>query len=112
MQKKQMMRLVEFDRMIRNKRYPNVDWFSRNYEVSKRTVMRDLDFLREHLGAPLAYHSTKKGYFYKEEWTLPTILSISNLKDDPLSRLVAELNELSYVNFAWVMKTCRARWFR
>ena len=112
MQKKQMVRLVEFDRLVRNKCYPNINRFSRDYEVSKRTAMRDLDFLREDLGAPLAYHSTKKGYYYKEEWTLPTILSISNLKEDRLSLVVAQLSDLSYSDFVWVIKTSQARWVR
>src|SRR5271166_4734529 len=36
--------------------------FMRELEVSRRTVMRDLDFLRDDLHTPIAYDESRKGF--------------------------------------------------
>jgi predicted DNA-binding transcriptional regulator YafY len=44
-----------------------------NYEVSSRTIMRDIEYMRDQLGAPIEY-SSKKGWHYTEEnYALPAI---------------------------------------
>lgn len=68
----QFARLIELDRRIRERAYPNCLTFSAEWEVSQKTVQRDIDFLRDSLGAPLAYDRVRKGFFYSEEnWFLP-----------------------------------------
>lgn len=49
-----LFRLHKIDQLIRQKRYPNVPALSRCLEVSTRTIERDLEFLRDRLGAPLS----------------------------------------------------------
>src|SRR3974390_2969402 len=40
---------------------PNCGDFTRELEVSRRTLMRDLDFLRDEHNAPIAYDDSRKG---------------------------------------------------
>lgn len=40
---------------------PNCGHFTRELEVSRRTLMRDLDFLRDDHHAPIAYDDSRKG---------------------------------------------------
>lgn len=41
---------------------PNCGHFTRELEVSRRTVLRDLDFLRDEQNAPIAYDDSRKGF--------------------------------------------------
>jgi predicted DNA-binding transcriptional regulator YafY len=41
---------------------PNCRHFTRELEVSRRTLMRDLDFLRDDHYAPIAYDDSRKGF--------------------------------------------------
>ena len=41
---------------------PNCGHFIRELEVSRRTLMRDLDFLRDDHNAPIAYDDSRKGF--------------------------------------------------
>jgi len=43
-------------------RYPNTRDFSRELEVSRQTIVRDLDFLRDEEGAPIEYVDDRWGY--------------------------------------------------
>jgi len=70
--KAQFARLRILDAEIRNHHYPNCLRFSEDYEVSERTVKRDIEFLRDQLDAPIAYDTGKHGYYYTEGfWFLP-----------------------------------------
>lgn len=83
----QFARLMALDRSIREGRYPNCLAFSREYEVSQKTVQRDIDFMRDMLGAPLVYDRVRKGFRYEDgNWFLPA-LSLS--EGDVFAVLVA-----------------------
>ena len=52
--------------------YANAGTFMRALEISRATVMRDLDVLRDDEGAPIEYDASKKGYYLTDaSWTLP-----------------------------------------
>ena len=40
------------------------------FEISKRQVMRDIDYLRDTLQAPLVYEARKKGYVYTGDFSM------------------------------------------
>src|SRR3974390_3141460 len=42
--------------------FPNCGDFRRELEVSRRTIMRDLEFLRDDEKAPVAYDDSRKGF--------------------------------------------------
>jgi len=53
---------------------PNSSDFMREFEVSRRTVARDLDFLRDEERAPLAYDDGRHGFRLTDEtYTLPPV---------------------------------------
>lgn len=48
--------------------------FAEQLGVTWRTIMRDLDFLRDDEGAPIEYDATRKGYYLSDDtWRLPPI---------------------------------------
>jgi len=53
---------------------PNSSDFMKEFEVSRRTVARDLDFLRDEERAPLVYDDTRHGFRLTDEtYTLPPV---------------------------------------
>jgi predicted DNA-binding transcriptional regulator YafY len=53
---------------------PNCGHFTRELSVSRRTVMRDLDFLRDDERAPIAYDDSRKGFKLTDPtYTLPPV---------------------------------------
>lgn len=44
--------------------YPNCQGLSLDLEVSAKTVMRDVEFMRDRLGLPLEYDAVKHGFHY------------------------------------------------
>jgi len=96
MKKSQLARIVQFDKEVRFKEYPNRFSFSVEYGVSDRTVARDIEYLRDRLEAPLEYDPQRKGYFYKNEWTPPTVFSLSVMKEmDWVPFLIEQIKMLS-----------------
>jgi len=73
--KAQYARLIELDRLIRGGRHHNCLTFSADWEVSQKTVQRDMDFLRDQCGAPIAYDRVRKGFYYEDaSWILPSVM--------------------------------------
>jgi predicted DNA-binding transcriptional regulator YafY len=83
----QFRRLVVFDGLVRQGKYPNATQFSDAEGISRRTVVRDIALLKER-GAPLEYDAEHNGYKYtNKSWQLPAMdLSEGEL----LQLLVAE----------------------
>ena len=72
--KPQYKRLLFIDRKIKEGRYPNCSGMALEWEVSRKTVQRDIDYLRDDLDAPVAYDALKHGYYYTEpSYSLPAI---------------------------------------
>ena len=52
----------------------NASLFMREFAVSRATVMRDLDALRDDEGAPIEYDASRKGFSLSDpDWTLPPL---------------------------------------
>ncbi len=72
--KPQHSRLLFIDRKISEGRYPNCGTLAEEWEVSSKTIMRDLEYMRYQLDAPLEYSAKNRGYFYTEEnFKLPAL---------------------------------------
>ncbi len=79
--KPQEYRWIIIDKMIREGNYPNNRTMAEKLEVSRKTIQRDIDFLRYMKDAPIAYDKSKKGYYYTEKsYKLPAI----NIKEGDL----------------------------
>lgn len=59
-------RIIQIDKAIRNGGYPTVKKLMDDYGVSRRTIMRDIEFLRDRYEAPLEYSLERKGYYYTD----------------------------------------------
>jgi proteasome accessory factor B len=79
--KPQYRRLLFIDRKIKERSYPNCVRLAEEWEVSDKTIQRDIEYLRDQLDAPIAYDPLKHGYFYTEpSFSLPAMsLSESDL---------------------------------
>ncbi len=72
--KPQYRRLLFIDSKLRENSYPNSVSLAQEWEVSSRTISRDLDYLRDELGAPIEYDRAHNGYYYTEPNNrLPTV---------------------------------------
>lgn len=58
--------------------YPNAQRLAERFGISHRQAQRDMDHLRNKLGAPVAYDKNKKGFYYTEPYVLPVLLSSDN----------------------------------
>lgn len=69
-----MHRITWFDQEIRLHRYPNCKTLAHKFEISVRQANRDIDYLKNSLGAPLQYVAAKRGYEYEDDtFTLPNV---------------------------------------
>jgi len=63
-----LVRMYAIDGQLRNRRYPNCSSLAREFEVNPRTIRRDIDYMRDLLGAPIAYDFGQKGFHYLQDW--------------------------------------------
>lgn len=69
-----MARIYAIDRRIRAGDCPNAAALAAELEVSRRTVERDLEVMRDRLGAPLDFDRRRCGYRYLDSrWQLPPV---------------------------------------
>jgi predicted DNA-binding transcriptional regulator YafY len=68
----QLERVYKLDRLLRRKQPPTKREILREFEISPAQFKRDLDFMRERLGASIAFDSTSGGYRYSTgDFNLP-----------------------------------------
>lgn len=77
-----------FHGQIKECRYPNARKLAESFEVSEKQAQRDIEFIRDRLGAPLVYNSPEKGYIYEDpHFELPPVW----LKEEELFALCLAL---------------------
>jgi predicted DNA-binding transcriptional regulator YafY len=59
-----MERMWRIHQELAGGEYPNCRRLAESLEVSSKTVMRDIDFMRDRLGLPLAYDPVRHGFHY------------------------------------------------
>lgn len=59
-------RIIQIDKWIRSGSYPSVQQMEDEYGVSKRTILRDIEFLKDRYNAPVVADRTRKGYYYTD----------------------------------------------
>ena len=55
---------MRFHTLIKEQSYPNCNQVAKEFEVSWRTIMRDVDFMKCRLELPIEFDTRKNGYFY------------------------------------------------
>lgn len=83
-----MSRMLYIDREIRDGRYPNCQTLANDLEVNRKTILRDIDYMRARLDAPIKYCPKRNGYYYAHSnFFLPMV----NLREsDVLAFALAE----------------------
>ena len=71
----QFERQVDLDRRIRAGEFPSCLTLVAVWEVSGRTIKRDIEFMRDRLGAPIEYDRKRRGYYYAKTWSFPMVAS-------------------------------------
>ncbi len=61
------LRLLRLEKAIQTIAYPDVNRLMKELEVSRRTILRDLDELKIYYNAPIEYDRIRKGYYYTDE---------------------------------------------
>jgi predicted DNA-binding transcriptional regulator YafY len=62
-----LARLFYIDREIASGTYPNTRTLAKGYEVGTATISRDIDFMRDMMGAPIDYDAAHRGLFYTDK---------------------------------------------
>lgn len=57
-------RMQRIHRLIENKEYPNCGKMAREFEMSVRTLKRDIDFMKTRLNLPIGFDGQHNGYSY------------------------------------------------
>ncbi|NQU46532.1 MAG: WYL domain-containing protein [Chlorobium sp.] len=65
-----MVRMQYVDLQLRANRYPNCSGIARYFDISPKSIQRDIKYMKNVLGAPIAYDSRRRGYCYLQEWEL------------------------------------------
>lgn len=93
------------DQRIRSGQAPNCRQLAAGLEVSRRTILRDIDFMRYDLGAPVEYDPARRGYVYTEpNWVMP---SVRITEGELFALMVAEKALDAYAGTPWAEKLGR-----
>ncbi len=57
-------RMLHIHNCLQSGKFPNCPGLAKYFEVSSRTIKRDLDFMRLRLNLPIEYDSNRLGFFY------------------------------------------------
>ena len=60
-----LQRMMRIHRMIEDREYPNCTKMSREFEMSVRTLKRDIEFMKDSLELPIEFDVPKNGYYFK-----------------------------------------------
>jgi predicted DNA-binding transcriptional regulator YafY len=67
-----LARIMTIDKALRAGAWPNTRTLANEIGVDRRTIRRDIDFLRYQLNAPIEFDSVRNGYHYTEpSYSLP-----------------------------------------
>ncbi len=81
-------RMQWLDRQLRRRAYPGAADAAAMFEVSRRTILRDIDYMRAMLGAPIEYDRGRRGYYYADDTF--NLSAIQLTEGELFSILVAE----------------------
>ena len=58
---------MTIDRALRASAWPNTRTLAQEIGVNRRTIRRDIDYLRDQLNAPIEFDVVRNGYHYTED---------------------------------------------
>jgi len=57
-------RMQQMHHLIKNGEYPNCSTMARDFEMSVRTLKRNIDFMKTRMNLPIGFDVKRNGYFY------------------------------------------------
>jgi proteasome accessory factor B len=60
-----LVRIQYIDQQLKERKFPNCTTIARYFEVSTKSILRDIEYMRDGLHAPIAYDQQMRGYFYE-----------------------------------------------
>jgi proteasome accessory factor B len=93
--------MQHIDREIRSNRYPTCSRIAGYFDVSRKSIQRDIDFMRFSLRAPIEYDRKKRGYTYIGEWKLDPTSFLDHQESEALaatSKVLTQYNGTPYYN--------------
>ena len=76
--------------------YPSAIDLANKFSISRRQAQRDVDKMKNQLGAPIIYSHVKGGYYYSTEFTLPYMQEFEN--DSDLHDVISAMREIEITN--------------
>jgi len=74
MERHTYIRLAKIDNLLRENSFPNCRKLAEKFELSQRTILRDIEAMKDSLGAPIVYSREKNGYYYEsKDFSLPKL---------------------------------------
>src|SRR5579862_8034081 len=64
-----LQRMLQVHQRLHAGLFPNCRSLARELEVSGKTIQRDIEFMRDRLGLPIAYDALQFGFYYAEQVT-------------------------------------------
>lgn len=58
--------MIRIHELLTAGKYPNCSSLAREFEVSSKTIQRDVEFMRDQLALPIDYDGPRHGFFYSE----------------------------------------------
>ena len=83
-----LYRIMQIHQLLQLKEYPNCQALSHNFEVSYKTVQRDIDFMRDQLRLPIDYDTVRHGFRYTSE--VKNLPSLSLQEGEVVALLIAQ----------------------
>jgi Predicted transcriptional regulator len=59
-----VVRMVRIHDLLAAGKYPNCSTLAREFEVSTKTIQRDIEFMRDQLALPIEYDGPRHGFYY------------------------------------------------
>lgn len=88
-------RIQWIDAQIRSGRYPNARSLAAAFEISRRQALRDFEYLRDSLGAPLEYSAVHRGYIYTTDSFTPPGAYVTESERTVLESMAAYYSDVA-----------------
>ena len=74
-------RIQWFHKKVSERCFPNAAHLAEQFSISHRQAQRDVEYLKENLGAPLKYSAANRGYAYTKDFALPVMVGVEGDAD-------------------------------
>ena len=122
-------RMMRFHNLVKNGEYPNCSTLANEFEVSVRTIMRDVDFMKYRLDLPLEFDGDTPVLNYYQDWDInltagawrkfdparnlalnKTATASSATAPNVAANVTAPTTYENYTNFRWESDASAPQW--